>query len=81
MHARELLQALLLSVALLMPQELGASGEGALTGQARERGERTRCAGGERAVMVMVVVVGNLCLWVLLLAQKLATGLQTTMAA
>lgn len=41
MHAWELLQALLLSVALLMTQELGTGGEGALAGQAREGWERT----------------------------------------
>lgn len=40
-HAWELLQALLLRVALLMVQELGTGGEGALTGQAREGRERT----------------------------------------
>lgn len=39
-HAWELLQALLLRVALLMAQELGTGGEGALTGQAREGRER-----------------------------------------
>lgn len=40
-HTWELLQALLLHVALLMTQELGAGGEGALARQAREGRERT----------------------------------------
>lgn len=40
-HAWELLQAFLLCVALLMAEELGAGGEGALAGQAREGRERT----------------------------------------
>lgn len=68
-HARQLLQGLLLHVALLVPQELGTGGECALAGQAWEGGQRlgsvvqlcTRYARAKMAVMVvMTMVVGPL---------------------
>ncbi|KAA0703244.1 NF-kappa-B inhibitor delta I-kappa-B-delta [Triplophysa tibetana] len=64
-HARQLLQALLLHVALLVPQELGTGWERALAGQAWEGGQRlgnvvelcTRYARGKTAVMVVMTMV------------------------